>query len=207
MIVKTNKFDVICNTVDNGIILINKNLEVKFWNRWLETRTGINCKDIINQNLKDFFPQIDEKKFIRKIVTALKLNSSTFYTPQISKFLLNIELSKVADKVFDEMQQSITITPYDIKNELAIIYIYDTTILSEINYKLKEIKEEVEEKNEELKLLFDTTMEAIIVFKDNKIKDCNQIALDLLNFTSKESLLKKDIHDLNLNILEKKNLN
>ena len=51
----TNKFDVICNTVDNGIILINKNLEVKFWNRWLEIRTGIGAKDIINQNLKDFF--------------------------------------------------------------------------------------------------------------------------------------------------------
>ena len=200
---KTNKFDVICNTVDNGIILINKNLEVKFWNRWLEIRTGINSKNIINKNLKDFFPQIDDKKLTRKITTALKLNSSTFYTPQISKFLLNIELSKVADKVFNEMQQSITITPYDIENELAIVYIYDTTILSEINYKLKEIKEEVEEKNEELKLLFDTTMEAIIVFKDNKIKDCNQIALDLLNFTSKESILKKDIHDLNLDILEK----
>ena len=166
MIVKTNKFDVICNTVDNGIILINKNLEVKFWNRWLEIRTGINSKEIINKNLKDFYPQIDDKKLIRKITTALKLNSSTFYTPQISKFLLNIELSKVADKVFDEMQQSITITPYDIEKELAIVYIYDTTILSEINYKLKEIKEEVEEKNEELKLLFDTTMEAIIVFKE-----------------------------------------
>ena len=115
MIVKTNKFDVICNTVDNGIILINKNLEVKFWNRWLEIRTGINSKEIINKNLKDFYPQIDDKKLIRKITTALKLNSSTFYTPQISKFLLNIELSKVADKVFDEMQQSITITPYDIE--------------------------------------------------------------------------------------------
>ena len=201
-----NKFDVICNTVDNGIILINKNLEVKFWNRWLEIRTGISSKDIINKNLKDFYPLIDDKKLIRKITTALKLNSSTFYTPQISKFLLNIELSKVADKAFNEMQQSVTITPYDIENELAIVYIYDTTILSEINYKLKEIKDEVEEKNEELKLLFDATMEAIIVFKDDKISDCNQIALDLLNLTSKKSLLEKNIHDLNLHVLEKKHI-
>ena len=196
---KTNKFDVICNTVDNGIILINKNLEVKFWNRWLEIRTGINFKDIENKNLKDFYPEIDDKKLIRKITTALKLNSSTFYTPQMSKFLLNIELSKVADTVFNEMQQSVTITPYDIENELVIIYIYDTTILSEINYKLQEIKEEVEEKNEELKLLFDVTMEAIIVFKDDKIVDCNQITLDLFKIKSKNQLLKKDIYDLNLN--------
>ena len=127
MNLNTNKFDLICNTVDNGIILINKNLEVKFWNRWLEIRTGINFKDIENKNLRDFYPEIDDKKLIRKITTALKLNSSTFYTPQMSKFLLNIELSKVADTVFNEMQQSVTITPYDIENELVIIYIYDTT--------------------------------------------------------------------------------
>ena len=199
MNLNTNKFDLICNTVDNGIILINKNLEVKFWNRWLEIRTGINFKDIENKNLRDFYPEIDDKKLIRKITTALKLNSSTFYTPQMSKFLLNIELSKVADTVFNEMQQSVTITPYDIENELVIIYIYDTTILSEINYKLQEIKEEVEEKNEELKLLFDVTMEAIIVFKDDKIFDCNQITLDLFKIKSKNQLLKKDIYDLNLN--------
>ena len=199
MILDTNKFDLICNTVDNGIILINKNLEVKFWNRWLEIRTGINFKDIVNKNLKDFYPKIDDKKLIRKITTALKLNSSTFYTPQISKFLLDIELSKVADNVFNEMQQSVTITPYDIENELVIVYIYDTTILCEINYKLQETKEEVEEKNEELKLLFDTTMEAIIVFKDDKIIDCNKIALDLFKIKSKSQLLKKDIYDLNLN--------
>ena len=199
MNLNTNKFDLICNTVDNGIILINKNLEVKFWNRWLEIRTGINFKDIENKNLRDFYPEIDDKKLIRKITTALKLNSSTFYTPQMSKFLLNIELSKVADTVFNEMQQSVTITPYDIENELVIIYIYDTTILSEINYKLQETKEEVEEKNEELKLLFDVTMEAIIVFKDDKIFDCNQITLDLFKIKSKNQLLKKDIYDLNLN--------
>lgn len=36
-----NKFDIICNTVDNGIIVLNKDLKVFFWNRWLETRTGI----------------------------------------------------------------------------------------------------------------------------------------------------------------------
>ena len=199
-----SKFDVICNTVDNGIILINKNLEVKFWNRWLEIRTGINSKEIIGKNILDFYPMIDDKKLIRKITTALKLNSSTFYTPQFSKYLIPIELSKVADRVFNEMQQSVTITPYDIKKELVIIYIYDTTILSEINFKLKEVKEEVEEKNEELRLLFDTTMEAIIVFKDYKIVDCNQVAIELCNHKSKKSLLQKDIHSLlNKNVIEK----
>lgn len=191
-----SKFDIICNTVDNGIILINKNLEVQFWNKWLEIRTGITSNNIIGNNLLEFYPNIDEKKLIRKITTALKLNSSTFYTPQISKFLVDIELGKVADKVFDNMQQSITITPLDLENELVIIYVYDVTLLSEINFKLNEIKEKVEEKNEELKLLFDTTMEAIIVFKDDKVIDCNQVAMDLFNYSSKKSLLDKNFEQI-----------
>ena len=200
-----NKFDIICNTLDNGIILINKNLEVKFWNRWLEIRTGICSSNIVDNKLTDFYSNIDEKKLVRKIGTALKLNSSTFYTPQISKFLLDIELGKITDRVFDNMQQSITITPFDIEEELVIIYIYDITMISEINYQLNEVKEEVQEKNEKLKLLLDATMEAIILFKDDLIIDCNQIAVELFNYSSKEELLNKDLKKLifNKKILEK----
>ncbi len=149
MKINTTKFNLICNTVDNGIILINKNLEVQFWNKWLEIRTGINAQDIIKKNLTEFYPDIDEKKLVRKISTALTLNSSTFYTPQINKFLVNIELGKVTDKVFDNMRQSITITPFDLEKELVILYIYDVTMLCEINYKLQIAKDEIEEKNEE----------------------------------------------------------
>ena len=200
-----NKFDIICNTLDNGIILINKNLEVKFWNRWLEIRTGISSSNIVDNKLTDFYSNIDEKKLVRKIGTALKLNSSTFYTPQISKFLLDIELGKITDRVFVNMQQSITITPFDIEEELVIIYIYDITMISEINYQLNEVKEEVQEKNEKLKLLLDATMEAIILFKDDLIIDCNQIAVELFNYSSKEELLNKDLKKLifNKKILEK----
>ena len=199
MKVNTNKFDLICNTVDNGVILINKNLEVQFWNKWLEIRTGINTEEIVNKNLVDFYPNIDEKKLIRKISTALTLNSSTFYTPQINKFLVNIELGKVTDKVFDNMRQSITITPFDLKKELVIVYIYDVTILCEINYKLQIVKDEIEERNEELKLLFDTTMEAIIVFKDDKVVNCNKIAIELFKYSSKEKLIDKNLNELILN--------
>ena len=196
MKINTSKFDLICNTVDNGIILINKDLEIFFWNRWLEIRTGIPLETIKHKNLIDFYPNINKSKLQRKITTALKLNSSTFYTPQISEFLFNIELGKVADKVFDSMQQSITVTPFDVENDLVIIYIYDVTLLSEINFKLKSMKEEVEEKNAELKLILDTTMEGIIIFKDGKIIDCNKIAIELLNKSSKADLLNQTLSNI-----------
>ena len=135
-----NKFDIICNTVDNGIIVLDKDLRVLFWTRWLETRTGLEASNIINKNILDFYSNIDEKKLKRKITTALKLNSPTFYTPQTDNFLINIEINNISDRVFNQMQQSITITPLDLEESLVILYIYDITFLSETNYKLEMAK-------------------------------------------------------------------
>ena len=191
-----NKFDIICNTVDNGIIVLNKDLKVFFWNRWLETRTGIEANSIIDKNILDFYSNIDEKKLKRKIITALKLNSPTFYTPQTDDFLINIEINNISDRVFNQMQQSITITPLDFEEDLVILYIYDITFLSEINYKLELAKKELSEKNEELRLILDTTMEAIIIFKDNSVVDCNKIAIELFNKQMKYELINKSFNDL-----------
>ena len=191
-----NKFDIICNTVDNGIIVLDKDLRVLFWNRWLETRTGLEASNIINKNILDFYSNIDEKKLKRKITTALKLNSPTFYTPQTDNFLINIEINNISDRVFNQMQQSITITPLDLEEGLVILYIYDITFLSEINYKLEIAKKSLSEKNEELRLILDTTMEAIIIFKDNSVVDCNKIAIELFNKQMKYELINKSFDDL-----------
>ena len=69
-----NKFDVICNTVDNGIIVLNKNLEIFFWNKWLEARTGFESNNIIGKNILDFYSNIDEKKLKRKKKFMIRKN-------------------------------------------------------------------------------------------------------------------------------------
>ena len=94
------------------------------------------------------------------------------------------------------MQQSITITPLDLEEGLVILYIYDITFLSEINYKLEIAKKSLSEKNEELRLILDTTMEAIIIFKDNSVVDCNKIAIELFNKQMKYELINKSFNDL-----------
>ena len=97
------------------------------------------------------------------------------------------------------MQQSITITPFDLEEELVIIYIYDITMLCEMNYQLNEVKVEVEEKHEKLKLLLDATMEAIILLKDDVVIDCNEIAVKLFHYSSKYEIITKNLKELILN--------
>jgi signal transduction histidine kinase len=198
-----NNIQVICDTVDNGIILLDKNLNVHFWNRWLERRTNINFKNIEGKNIKDFFPELNAKKLKRKIDTTLKLNIQTYYTTEVNRYLLNINLNKITNKVFDNMQQSVTISPYDTLNGLVVLYIYDNTMLYESNHTLQTAKEDLEVKNKELNestseidLLLDTTMEAILLYENNICKKVNAKALELFEYEDESELKNKDISEL-----------
>ncbi len=189
------KLDFICNTVDNGIIIVDNELNVYFWNTWLESRTNIKAEKIIKKNLIDFFPEINKKILQRKIKASLTLNSPTFYHTGINKYLFSIELNKVTNKVFDDMQQGVTITPYDQNKGLVALYIYDNTLLCEINYELEQTKNNLEDSLEEINLILNTTLEAIFLFEDNKCINANKIALELFNYTSKEEVINKKIND------------
>jgi len=48
---KLRDFGYICNTIDNGIIILDKDLEVHFWNKWLESRTKISFDEIKNKKV------------------------------------------------------------------------------------------------------------------------------------------------------------
>lgn len=204
-----DKTNLICDTVDNGIILLNEDLEVLFWNRWLETRTNKKLSQILNKRITDVYPDINKNKLMRKIKAALTLNSPTFYTTEVNESFFNIEYkNKITDRVFTNMQQNVTVTPYDIENKIVIIYVYDSTIIKETNVKLSrakeyletehkkvlDVKEKLEESIEEFELLLNATMEAIIIFnEENKAININDMGVELFNFDSKEDVLQKDI--------------
>jgi len=142
---KFENINILLETIDNGIILIDENLNILFWNIWLETRSGIKSNDIINKSILEFFPEIKENVFKRKIKTALALNSTAFYNAENTKPLIKIKQPRVTSKFFEFMQQSITIVPYDQEKRIVCLYVYDNTRLSEQNKRLKQLTEELEE--------------------------------------------------------------
>ena len=214
-----NKADLICETIDNGIILLNENLEVLFWNKWLETRTNISFDQISQKKITEVFPDINEAKLKRKIKATLTLNSPTFYTTELNESFFNIEFkNKITHRVFKNMQQNVTLNPYDIENKTVIIYVYDSTILKETNFKLAHAKEKIEKEHnktlaikqqledsiDEFELLLNATMEAIILFDENYIcTNINDVGVELFKFASKTEALGVDI----LAFFEDKQLN
>ena len=126
----------IFNALDSGILILNTDLKVLYWNRWLELHTGKPSEDVLEKKLTDLFSELKVSSLRRKIKTALALNSPAFYNAQTAQPLFNIQRPHISNTVFQHMKQDITISPYDIELGLVCINIVDQTQLFEANYKL-----------------------------------------------------------------------
>lgn len=134
---------VIFNTIDNGIIVLDRDLNVHAWNNWLEIRTDVYEKDIIGINICEKFSYIDEKKLKRKIKSVLVTKNPSFYGVDPHQYLIDIKVNSIMEVVYESMQQDITIVPYDIEKGLVCLYIYDKTSIYDINYKLEQLNKKL----------------------------------------------------------------
>ncbi len=140
-----NNPNIIFDTIDNGIIILDENINIIYWNKWLERRTNVKKDNILNTNLCEKFSNIKEKTLKRKIKTTLALNSASYYSVDPHKYLINIPLHNITGKIYKSMQQTVTIVPYNLEKKQVCLYIYDQTAQSETNYKLNNTLEELEE--------------------------------------------------------------
>lgn len=59
--------NIIFDTIDNGIIILDENLNIKAWNKWLEVKTSIKEADLLDKNICEEFPYINEKRLKEKL--------------------------------------------------------------------------------------------------------------------------------------------
>lgn len=135
--------DTIFNTIDNGIIILDSNLNVLNWNNWLEIRTNIKANEIINKYICEEFPYINEKKLKRKIKSVLVTKNPSYYSVNPHQFLIDIKLNNIVHDIYESMQQDITIVPYG--TDQVCLYIYDKTSLCETNVKLEIVNTELKD--------------------------------------------------------------
>jgi len=144
MTIDNQSNNIIFNAVDNGIIILDKNLSIIGWNHWLELFTGKSEQEVLNQNLCELYNYINKSKLQRKIKTVLVTNHSTFYTMDQNNFLIDIPYKNITNSQFQSMQQNVTIVPFNLEKEQVCIFIYDNTSLSETNAKLNDLNDELQ---------------------------------------------------------------
>ena len=148
------------NSLNNGVIILDKELKVIFWNTWLEAHTGKMFAREEGKRLNEIFPEVDVKSLGRKIKNTLLLKTPSFIDASVSQYLFKVPVDKITYSSFEYMQQNITIAPYDLEKEWVSVMIYDETPLLEMKRRLMvmndtlelRVKEEVE-KNRQKDLL------------------------------------------------------
>lgn len=119
----------ILDTAENGILVVDSNLTIRFWNNWLAVNTHIKKENAHGLSLEDVFPETSFKMLKRKIKIALKLKASAYVNSTVDKYIIPIRLEKITSSRFRFMRQDAVITALDDK-EVSVI-IYDTTSLVE----------------------------------------------------------------------------
>ncbi len=114
----------IFDMIDVGLVILDKNFKVRYWNRWLASHSGISTKEIKGVSLFEFYPHLNNKKFLRNFKAIFTFGNCYFFPQKLYDYIFpfNPESNFVSE--IDFMQQSCIMGPLrNDKNVIEYVYI------------------------------------------------------------------------------------
>lgn len=174
----------IIDQLTSGILIVDDELNILDWNKWLAVHTSIAKKDAVGKNLKELFDYIDEGALKRKVKTTIALSTPSFYAPA-NEYLIKINKEKLIGQTFDHMIQHIKISPLD---KSAVIIISDYTEIKEAYSRLEELNNRATHYIE----IIDRYVNAVLTDEKGIIKNVSAAMCNLTGY-SKEELIGKRV--------------
>ncbi len=137
--------------VDNlsiGTIVVNRDMEVVFWNRWMEDHSHVLREQILGKVLTEEFPALKQKGFPWKVQTVFRLGNFAFFSQKLHQYLFEFENTKYFRPYLPSMQQSVVLVPLkgsDGTVEHVCVSIFDVTDAVLYQQQLIDSKRKVEE--------------------------------------------------------------
>lgn len=130
------------DTINIGLVVIDRDLKVRYWNRWMEFYSGISCECIIGCSLFEFYPNLNSPKFLRNCKSVLTFGSFSFFSQKLHHYLFPFRADSSFESRFEFMQQSCSMGPLrDEANAIISLYItvQDVTELAAYEHRLLEM--------------------------------------------------------------------
>lgn len=114
----------ILDVIDIGLLILDKDCKVRYWNRWLASHSGIPAQRIKGGSLFDFFPHLNNKKFLRNFQAILAFGNCYFFPQKLYDYIFPFKpVSNFANEV-DYMQQNCVMGPLrNEKKEIEFVYV------------------------------------------------------------------------------------
>ncbi|MBI5408815.1 MAG: diguanylate cyclase [Nitrospirae bacterium] len=132
----------IFNAINIGIVILDRDLKIHEWNRWMEVYSGLAVDKVKGSPIFDVFPQLNNPKFIRSCKSVFHFGNFCFFSQKLHRYLFPFRTKGYADSKFEYMQQSCAMGPLrDENNEIKYLFIYvqDVTEVASYEQKLVEM--------------------------------------------------------------------
>ena len=138
-------FKSILENSDFGLIVLEGNGRIVFWNNWLASTSGIDADQAHGCELTELFPELQKSRLMAAVTAALERGQSA----QLSRLLNRSPLPLYGDETHERLHQTIILQPLATGGSGCQIQIFDATPEAVREDKLKE-------KNQRLSELYDT---------------------------------------------------
>ncbi|MGJ8679385.1 diguanylate cyclase [Paraglaciecola sp.] len=117
-------------SIEVGIVVLDKDYNVKVWNQFMENHSNIAPGNIQDKCVFDFFPEIDKSWLKKKADPAFMLKSPVFVIWEQRPYLFKFDSNRPITSLSEFMYQNITIFPLASLSgqvDQICIVIYDVT--------------------------------------------------------------------------------
>ncbi len=103
--------DLVIERVSFGIFVLDREMRVLMWNRFMQDHSGVAAADVIGRNLFDSFPELPRAWLSRKIESVFQLGSFAFSSWEQRPYLFRFDHDRPITGGVDFMQQDCTFVP------------------------------------------------------------------------------------------------
>jgi len=135
----------VINKINTGILIIDRDFKLAYWNRFLEVHANKASEDVIGQSIFDVFPELPKKWFERKISSVIQLNTQSFCSWEQRHHLFELPHTRPITTDSHYMAQNCTFFPVtnDGVIEHICIMIEDVTDVCHYQSKLSRALEDL----------------------------------------------------------------
>jgi diguanylate cyclase (GGDEF)-like protein len=134
-------------TIDVGLVVLNKDYKVQVWNSFMENHSGLSPRQTKDELLFDIFTELDQTWFRNKADSVFLLKNRSFMTWEQRPYLFKFKNYRPITGTEEHMFQNVTITPLQsASGEVGhiCIIIYDVTDIASNRKALERANSELE---------------------------------------------------------------
>jgi diguanylate cyclase (GGDEF)-like protein len=116
--------------VDIGLVILDKDLRIRHWNRWMQLHSGIDPDKVEGSIVFETFPNLKRPRFLNNCKAVLTFGNFSFFSQKLHHYLFPFKPISSFDSQFDFMQQNCTMGPLrseDGSIEYIFIAVHDVT--------------------------------------------------------------------------------